>query len=137
MTENVTTENVTTENVTTENMTTENVTTENVTTENMTRDVDLVRAERRLRDLLERSEQQLLELESSLTGMLRDHDTIQEDRDGARLVVDAIRADVRHTRRALQRVDDGTYGTCVGCGSAIHPDRLEAIPVADRCGRCA
>ena len=106
-------------------------------TENLTDRVDLARAERRLRDQLSRSEQQLLELESNLTGMLHDHDTIQEDRDGARLVVDAIRADVRHVHRALQRIEDGSYGSCVGCGGAIHPDRLEAIPMADRCGRCA
>lgn len=99
--------------------------------------VDLVRAERRLREQLERGERQLVELESTLDGMLRDHDTIQEDQDQLRLVVDAVRADVRQTTRALQRIEDGVYGVCAGCGGAIHPERLEAIPIADRCGRCA
>jgi DnaK suppressor protein len=99
--------------------------------------VDLLRAETRLRDQLGRSERQLVELETTLTGMLRDHDTIQEDQDQTRLVVDAIRADMRQTRRALERIDDGTYGLCGACGAPIHPERLEAIPFADRCGRCA
>jgi RNA polymerase-binding transcription factor DksA len=99
--------------------------------------VDLLRSEHRLREQLARSERQLVELESTLTGMLRDHDTIQEDQDETRLVVDSIRADMRHTRRALERIEDGTYGLCSRCGDPIHPERMEAIPFADRCGRCA
>lgn len=99
--------------------------------------VDPVRAERRLREQLERGERQLVELESTLDAMLRDHDTIQEDQDEMRVVVDAIRADVRQTRRALQRITDGVYGVCAGCGSGIHPERLEAVPFAERCARCA
>ena len=31
---------------------------------------------------------------------------------------------------ALSRVDDGTYGTCEGCGRPIQPERLEARPTA-------
>ena len=99
--------------------------------------MDPKHAERRLREQLDRSERQLVELETTFTDMLRGHDTIQEDQDEARRVVDAIRADIRQTRRALQRVEDGTYGSCAGCGASIHPERLEAIPFADRCGRCA
>lgn len=95
------------------------------------------RAERRLREMLERSERQLLELESNLTGVLRDQDTIQEDKDGVRLVVSAIRGDVLQTRRALARIADGTYGRCVSCGNAIPAERLEAIPTVERCARCA
>jgi RNA polymerase-binding protein DksA len=29
---------------------------------------------------------------------------------------------------ALKRIEDGTYGTCEGCGKPIGEDRLEAIP---------
>ena len=38
---------------------------------------------------------------------------------------------------ALQRVDDGTYGLCAGCGLPIDPRRLEARPVARTCVPCA
>jgi RNA polymerase-binding protein DksA len=34
---------------------------------------------------------------------------------------------------ALQRIDDGTYGTCGKCGKQIAPERLEAIPWATLC----
>ncbi len=34
---------------------------------------------------------------------------------------------------ALQRMEDGTYGTCVVCGKEIPLERLEARPYATRC----
>ena len=37
---------------------------------------------------------------------------------------------------ALARLDGGTFGTCVRCGEAIAPDRLEALPWAARCIDC-
>ena len=38
---------------------------------------------------------------------------------------------------ALSRIDDGTYGTCDGCGAEIPRTRLQAIPYAVRCVDCA
>jgi RNA polymerase-binding protein DksA len=37
---------------------------------------------------------------------------------------------------ALKRIDEGTYGTCVNCGQAIPPNRLEASPWASLCIDC-
>ena len=34
---------------------------------------------------------------------------------------------------ALQRIEDGTYGTCGACGKEIAPERLEAYPWAKLC----
>ena len=36
-------------------------------------------------------------------------------------------------RTALERIADGTYGTCLDCGQPIEPARLEAIPWAQYC----
>lgn len=36
-------------------------------------------------------------------------------------------------RDALQRLDDGTYGTCIECGRPIEPARLEAVPWTPYC----
>ena len=44
--------------------------------------------------------------------------------------IDAELADVEH---ALQRLDDGTYGTCEACGRPIGDERLEAMPAARFC----
>ena len=38
---------------------------------------------------------------------------------------------------ALQRIEDGTYGTCTNCGKPIGEERLEALPWADLCIDCA
>jgi RNA polymerase-binding protein DksA len=37
---------------------------------------------------------------------------------------------------ALERLDDGTYGTCVRCGRSIGAERLEALPWAAHCIDC-
>jgi DnaK suppressor protein len=38
---------------------------------------------------------------------------------------------------ALQRMDDGEYGTCQRCRATIAYTRLEALPEARFCGQCA
>jgi RNA polymerase-binding transcription factor DksA len=38
---------------------------------------------------------------------------------------------------ALQRMEEGTYGICEGCGQAIEPERLAALPIATLCIACA
>jgi RNA polymerase-binding transcription factor DksA len=35
--------------------------------------------------------------------------------------------------RALDRIDDGTYGTCEVCGADISEERLDALPMTARC----
>jgi len=37
---------------------------------------------------------------------------------------------------ALKRIDGGTYGTCISCGSEIPLGRLEAHPAASLCIDC-
>lgn len=37
---------------------------------------------------------------------------------------------------ALEKVENGTYGTCEACEEQIEPKRLEARPVAELCIRC-
>jgi RNA polymerase-binding transcription factor DksA len=46
----------------------------------------------------------------------------------------ALSADVE---RARAKVADGSYGTCDVCGGPVGDERLEALPWAVRCVRCA
>ncbi len=39
--------------------------------------------------------------------------------------------------RALEKLDDGTYGICDRCGALIPEERLEARPWSVLCVRCA
>ena len=38
---------------------------------------------------------------------------------------------------ALKRIEDGSFGRCEECGEPIPRPRLEAIPYATECVRCA
>jgi DnaK suppressor protein len=38
---------------------------------------------------------------------------------------------------AIERIEDGSYGDCETCGGKITKSRLEAIPFAAQCVRCA
>jgi DnaK suppressor protein len=56
-------------------------------------------------------------------------------------VVDAIgmraESELFLVKEALGRIEAGTFGRCVTCGSAISEARLRAIPYAARCSACA
>jgi DnaK suppressor protein len=39
-------------------------------------------------------------------------------------------------RRALERIDGGTYGTCERCHRSIDPKRLRVLPEAPYCVNC-
>ena len=38
---------------------------------------------------------------------------------------------------ALQRLDNGRYGICIGCGESISRERLAARPACNECVDCA
>ena len=44
--------------------------------------------------------------------------------------------EIRAIDRALQRIADGSYGTCRECGVEIPHARLEVNPTAERCFPC-
>ena len=48
-----------------------------------------------------------------------------------------VTREIASVKRALARIDDGTYGECVRCGGAIAPARLDARPEAALCIDCA
>lgn len=43
---------------------------------------------------------------------------------------------MRDVVRSLERLDEGTYGTCERCQKPIAPERLEALPFATLCIAC-
>lgn len=48
-----------------------------------------------------------------------------------------VAREIASVKRALARIDDGTYGECVRCGGEIASGRLEARPEASLCINCA
>jgi RNA polymerase-binding protein DksA len=45
-------------------------------------------------------------------------------------------AELHQIREALQRIQNGTYGTCSRCGQPIAVERLSAVPTAATCVAC-
>ena len=43
---------------------------------------------------------------------------------------------LQNLNKALERIDNGTYGACQTCGEDINKPRLEAIPHATQCIKC-
>ena len=54
-----------------------------------------------------------------------------------RVLVNQLQDSLNDVRRALAKLDDGTYGTCERCGSEIGEARLEAMPATRWCISCA
>jgi len=53
------------------------------------------------------------------------------------VLVTELRSSLQEIERALEKLDEGTYGICERCGKAISPDRLEAMPATALCIACA
>ena len=79
---------------------------------------------------------------ASLTGdhdaiVAASRDTIAFERSQIGALVRQVRGHLAEVDAALLRVSDGTYGVCERCGSPIGEARLEALPAARLCIRCA
>lgn len=95
-----------------------------------------------------RLEAALAELEARLTTLARDLSepadpdwnefaVEQEDDEALEHQAALVEKEIASVRRALSRIADGTYGTCVACGEKIGPERLQARPEAALCINCA
>ena len=51
-------------------------------------------------------------------------------------VLDQLQEQLLDINRALERIEEGTYGICTNCGQPIQAERLEALPWAELCIDC-
>ena len=95
-----------------------------------------------------RLEAQLAELEDRLSRLDRDlseppdpdssERAVQmEDDEALEAQAALVSREIASVRRALERVEDGSYGTCTNCGDDISEQRLEVRPEAALCIDCA
>jgi RNA polymerase-binding protein DksA len=64
---------------------------------------------------------------------LGDTATAMYDRELDEGLEEGARETLLEIEAALQRIEDGTYGICEGCGEPIGAERLSAIPWARLC----
>ena len=87
------------------------------------------------REILKRSDTTALELDINGDDM----DKIQGDVLGAIMEQLSRRSikQLENIEKALNKIEDGTFGECEECGEAISEKRLLAKPDADTCITCA
>jgi len=73
-----------------------------------------------------------------ITGIPEDTDLAQamSDRETTDLLVQLLDQNREQVERALERLREGAYGICEGCGRRIPETRLEYQPAATRCVEC-
>lgn len=79
-------------------------------------------------------------VESSSAGTDDEHDpegaTVAFERQHAAALLEQARDHLAKIDRAVQRLDEGSYGICERCGGPIGAARLAARPVATTCIGC-
>lgn len=107
--------------------------------------IDKEKVEARLRERAQEIAQRREQIGQDEAGMreggdLADYDqhpadqgteTLEQELDETTVMI--LDAEAREVEVAQQRLEEGSYGTCVDCGKEIPAGRLEAIPEANRC----
>lgn len=65
-----------------------------------------------------------------------DRASMESDRNFELRIRDRERKLISKIKGALEKIDEGTFGTCEVCGEAIEFKRLEARPVTSHCIEC-
>ena len=70
-------------------------------------------------------------------GNFADSSQVTAERGEAEALAHTLRETLTEVEKALEKMDEGTFGTCEGCGNPIAEPRLEAMPAASLCIDCA
>lgn len=95
------------------------------------------RLEARLDELTSRIQQLNGDLRQPLDADFEEQAVDLEDHETMEALENASRQEAEQIRAALARIEDGSYGVCGKCGEDIAPRRLEAVPTATLCIKCA
>ena len=91
-----------------------------------------------MQSLLDEAGKTVSEMTSDTTNFPDPNDraTQESDRTFELRIRDRERRLINKIHEALQRIDDGTFGTCDICGEEINEGRLKARPVTTLCIDC-
>jgi RNA polymerase-binding transcription factor DksA len=89
-----------------------------------------------LREMLEQQRRFRLDQLEQLQGGDRSGQLSDGDREITDSLVTGARAALRDVVDALQRMDDGRYGSCRRCSVPLQLERLEVLPQVSLCVAC-
>ncbi len=77
------------------------------------------------------------DITKTLSSDFAEQATERENDDVLEEIAKETQLSIQQLKAALQRVDDGSYGSCAACGEAIAEARLDALPDTTYCVICA
>jgi DnaK suppressor protein len=78
--------------------------------------------------------QERARVQAAIANLRDSHDEVEELKAGSNDTLEENSEQVlAEVNAALERIDEGSYGTCAACGQEIAPERLEARPWASLC----
>lgn len=89
-----------------------------------------------LEQMLEERREHLQQSEELFRTLTADRGAPGLERESARVAAEDAYEAIQETNLALQRITDGTFGTCMSCQMPIPFERLEALPRTETCVRC-
>jgi len=95
--------------------------------------------EEKLHTLLEEAEKTVTDMSQKPNGEFpdpTDRASFESDRNFMLRIKDRERKLITKIKEALDRIEDGTFGTCEACGKPISEKRLLARPVTTECIEC-
>ena len=100
--------------------------------------------ESRILDEIADTEQKILDLEAATApispdkglGRLTRMDAMQ-DKAVKEAALNLSREKLHHLEMALTKINDPTFGTCIGCQQPIPTERLVLLPQSTKCATCA
>ena len=95
----------------------------------------------RLNEKLARLEERLLIIKKDLSKIrsadFSERDVERENHEVIEAIGGETESAIQDIRSALERIDEGTYGSCSSCGEEISIRRLEVLPETAVCLSCA
>lgn len=102
---------------------------------------DVAKYQQMLLSRLAELDSRLHEIEDELDAPhSKDWEELAVEREGEEVLESlghAGQEEIRGIRAALQRIREGEYGYCVKCGDEISAERLDVLPAAPLCRKCA
>lgn len=93
---------------------------------------------KRLEDLLARADDTVSNMTSHMENFPdpTDRASLEEDRNFMLRMRDRENKLIKKIKKALERIDNGTFGNCEACEEEISIERLKARPVTTHCIDC-
>jgi DnaK suppressor protein len=101
--------------------------------------ISIVKAslEAKLAELMRRAADIETQLSNPGSSDWEENATESEDDDVLSGVGSVTKTEIREIKLALNRIETGDYGKCIGCGESIPKARMEALPFVSTCVKCA